>query len=153
MKTHAGVLGALALSTLWMSSRAAAQQEPGASGAEHEVRAVVSSFKAALQSGDSLAVLGLLHPEARIYEGGHAETRDQYRSGHLRSDIAFLGAVATETTWDQVVVGSGVALYMSEYTVKGEYRGRAIDSHGTETIALVPTEAGWRIRHIHWSSR
>jgi hypothetical protein len=71
----------------------------------------------------------------------------------LRSDIAFLGAVASETTWDSIIVGSDVAVYMSEYTVKGEYREREIDAHGTETIALVPTQDGWRIRHIHWSSR
>jgi ketosteroid isomerase-like protein len=131
----------------------AGQESAPASEVEVRIRTVVEGFKGALRAGDSLAVLDLLHPDARIYEGGHAETRDQYRSGHLRSDIAFLGAVTSETSWESVIVGSDVALYMSEYTVQGEYRGREIDSHGTETIALVPTEDGWRIRHIHWSSR
>jgi ketosteroid isomerase-like protein len=126
---------ALALATLSLPARSAAQENAGASEPEREVQAVVQSFKAALQVGDSLTVLDLLHPDVRVYEGGHAETRDQYRSGHLRSDIAFLGAVASETTWDSIIVGSDV------------------DAHGTETIALVPTQDGWRIRHIHWSSR
>jgi ketosteroid isomerase-like protein len=153
MRNHSWVLAVLALATLSLPARSAAQEDAGASEPEREVQAVVQSFKAALQAGDSLTVLDLLHPEVRVYEGGHAETRDQYRSGHLRSDIAFLGAVTTETTWDQLVVGSDVALYLSEYTVKGEYRGREIDAHGTETIALVPTDSGWLIRHIHWSSR
>jgi ketosteroid isomerase-like protein len=153
MRNHAWVLAMLAVAAASPPARAAAQDDAGPSETEREVQAVVHGFKAALLAGDSLAVLDLLHPEVRVFEGGHAETRDQYRSGHLRSDIAFLGAVTTDTMWDQVVVGSDVALYLSEYTVKGEYRGREIDAHGTETIALVPTQEGWRIRHIHWSSR
>ncbi len=153
MKNHAWVLAALAAAAVATPVRGAAQQHVPLSELETSVRTVVDSFKEALQAGDSLAVLELLHPDVRVYEGGHAETRDQYRSGHLRSDIAFLGAVDTETTWESVVAGSDVAVYMSEYTVQGEYRGREIDAHGTETIVLVPTEEGWRIRHIHWSSR
>jgi ketosteroid isomerase-like protein len=153
MKNHAWLPVTLLLTVLYIPAVATAQEGADASRPEGEVRDVVHAFKAALHAGDSLAVLDLLHPEVRVYEGGHAETREQYRSGHLRSDIAFLGAVKTETTRDQVIVGSDVALYMSEYTVNGEYRGREIDAHGTETIALVPTDAGWRIRHIHWSSR
>jgi ketosteroid isomerase-like protein len=121
--------------------------------AEQDVREVVNSFKAALRGGDSTTVVHLLHADARIYEGGHAETREQYRSGHLRGDIAFLQGVQSETTWDQVVVKNELAVYMSEYHTTGESRGREIDSHGTETIVLVSTSDGWRIRHIHWSSR
>lgn len=128
-----------------------AQQEGGA--IEEEVRQVVRNFRAALSSGDSTMVVQLLHPEARIYEGGHAETREQYRSGHLRADIAFLKAVESETIWDQVLPTEGLAIYMSERQTTGEYQGREIDSQSTETIALVRTPQGWRIRHIHWSSR
>jgi len=153
MKKRARILATLGVAALAVPAGTAAQEQASSSEVEATVRTVIHGFKQALQAGDSLAVLDLLHPEARIYEGGHAETREQYRSGHLRSDIAFLGAVTSETIWESVVVGSDVAVYMSEYTVQGEYRGREIDSHGTETIALVPTEEGWRIRHIHWSSR
>ncbi len=128
-----------------------AQQEGGA--IEEEIRHVVSDFRAALSSGDSTTVVQLLHPEARIYEGGHAETREQYRSGHLRADMAFLRAVESETLWDQVIPTEGLAIYMSERHTTGEYRGREIDSRSAETIALVRTPQGWRIRHIHWSSR
>ena len=153
MKKNAWVLAALTAVSIATPARAVGQQDAPLPELEAGIRTVVLSFKEALRAGDSLAVLELLHPDASVYEGGHAETRDQYRSGHLRSDIAFLGAVDTETTWDGIVAGSDVAVYMSEYTVQGEYRGREIDAHGTETIALVLTEDGWRIRHIHWSSR
>ena len=130
---------------------AVAQEQGGA--IEQEVREVVNQFRAALGSGDSTTVVNLLHAEARIYEGGHAETREEYRSGHLLSDMAFLQAVRSETTWDLVVPGEALGLYMSERRTVGEYRGREIDSRNTETIVLVSTPQGWRIRHIHWSSR
>lgn len=120
---------------------------------EQAVRQVVADFHAALAAGDSVSALGLLHPDVRIYEGGHAETREQYRSGHIRGDIAFLQAIESETTWEQVVLDGDLAIYMSEDRKTGTYRDREIDSHGTETIALVRTPDGWRIRHIHWSSR
>ncbi len=123
------------------------------SSEEQAVRDVVASFHAALRGGDSTTVVGMLHPDVRIYEGGHAETRDEYRSGHLRGDIAFLQAVQSEKTWDQVVIEGDLALYMSEDRKTGTYRDREIDSRGTETLVLVMTAEGWRIRHIHWSSR
>ena len=120
---------------------------------ERAVREVVSDFHAALGAGDSTTVVSLLHPEVRIFEGGHAETREEYRSGHLRGDIAFLQAVESEMTWDDVVIEGDLAFYMSEDRKTGTYRDREIDSHGTETMVLVRTSEGWRIRHIHWSSR
>lgn len=128
-----------------------AQEERGA--IEDEVRRVVNEFWSALRTGDSTTVVRLLHPEARIFEGGHAETIEEYRNGHLRSDIAFAQAVRSETTWDEVFPGETVAVYMSERRASGEYRGREIDSRGAETIVLARTAEGWRLRHIHWSSR
>ena len=118
-----------------------------------DVRSVVQSYARALASGDSLAALALLHEDVVIYEGGHAETRDEYRSGHLRSDIAFASAVKRTVTADDVLLMGDAALYTSEYTAAGRFRDRDIDSHGTETMLLVRTADGWKIRHIHWSSR
>lgn len=120
---------------------------------ETEVRDVVESFGRALASGDSLAALELLHADVVIHESGHAETREEYRSGHLRSDIAFAAAVPRTTVSDHVLLSGDVALYTSEYTAKGRFRSRDIDSVGTETMVLLRTADGWKIRHIHWSSR
>lgn len=121
--------------------------------ASAQVRAVVEGFKAALRAGDGEGALAQLHPNVRIFEGGHAESREEYAGGHLGSDMRFLQAVESTTTWDQVLVDAQTALYMSEYRVKGEYRGREIDAHGTETMVVARTEGGWKILHIHWSSR
>jgi ketosteroid isomerase-like protein len=120
---------------------------------EGEVRDAVERYARALASGDSLAALELLHADVVIFEGGHAETREQYRSGHLRSDIAFAAAVPRTTISDRVLITGDVALYTSEYTARGRFRNRDIDSHGTETMVLLRTTGGWKIRHIHWSSR
>lgn len=122
-------------------------------GDEAAVRAVVESFHAALAAGDSAAALASLHPDLVVFEAGHAETRAEYRSGHLASDMAFSQAVAFSTIRDAVVLGSDLSLYLREYSMKGTFHGRAIDGHGSETIVLARTPAGWNIRHIHWSSR
>ena len=118
-----------------------------------EVRALVRAFHSALESGDSAAALGYLHPDVVIFEGGHAETLAQYRSGHLRGDIAFASAIHREIVDAAAMVWGDQALYTSTSRTTGQYRGREIDSRGTETMVLVRTSEGWRIRHIHWSSR
>ena len=122
-------------------------------GGEKEGRAVVEGFHSALESGDSTAALGYLHPDVVIYEGGHAETLAQYRAGHLRGDIAFASATNREVVEAAITVWGDRALYTSTSRTTGQYRGREIDSRGTETLVLVRTSEGWRIRHIHWSSR
>lgn len=136
------------------SGAAAALQESSTTeGEEAAIREAVHGFKAALASGDSARALAYLHPDAVVYEGGHAETLAEYRSGHLRADMAFAAATSSETLHERVVLADDMALYLSESATTGEFRGRAIDSRGTESLVLVPTPDGWRIRHIHWSSR
>lgn len=130
-----------------------APSSAGAADFDPDVRETVERFREALAAGDSLAVVELLHPEVRVYEGGHAETLDEYRSGHLAADIEFQGAVSGETLDEALVATDAMALYTREYRMRGTLRDREIDAHGTETLVLVPTDEGWRIRHIHWSSR
>ena len=35
----------------------------------------------------------------------------------------------------------------------GEFQGKHVDSDSTETLVMHKTADGWRIAHIHWSSR
>lgn len=142
----------LALTLLAAPGLLAAQEATDAAR-EAEVRAVVRAFHEALATGDSLAAIGRLHVDVSIFEGGRAETLDHYRSGHLRGDIAFASATRREVTGDAVSILGDHALYTAESHTTGELRGREIDSHGTETMVLVRTPEGWRIRHVHWSSR
>ncbi|HET6638950.1 MAG TPA: nuclear transport factor 2 family protein [Gemmatimonadota bacterium] len=128
-------------------------QEPEPTVDELAVRAVVEGFKGALAAGDSTAALGYLHRDLVVYEAGEAETLAEYRASHLSSDMEFAAAVETTILQQGVIVRPGMALWVSESESKGEFRGQAIDAHGAETIILLPTDAGWKILHVHWSSR
>lgn len=141
----------LMLAVTAMASPLAAQATDAAG--ERDVLTVVEGFHAALESGDSARALAYLHPHVVIYEGGHAESLAEYRSGHLAGDIAFASATNRQLTHSSLAVWGDQALYTSTSRTTGQYRGREIDSRGTETIVLVRTAEGWRIRHIHWSSR
>lgn len=116
--------------------------------------AVVDAFHAALKQGDAAAALTLLDPEAMIFEEGGAErSREEYASHHLGADAAF--AAATEAT---VARRSGradgdVAWITSEGRTTGQFNGRAVDRLTVETMVLRRHADGWRIHHIHWSSR
>jgi hypothetical protein len=133
---------------------------PAAAAAQDvTVHAVVDSFHAALERGDSIAMISYLDPDVKIYESGHAETLDEYRSGHLASDIEF--AQATESrllsSWVSFTMGSDAVESVTTgrvYRTVGTFRGRAIDTFMTETMVLHRGSDGvLRIHHIHWSSR
>jgi ketosteroid isomerase-like protein len=116
--------------------------------------AVVAAFHGALASGDSSQALALLAPDVLIYENGAVETsRDEYRSHHLPADMAFAASTTREVVAQSGGQSADVAWLTSSTLTKGTFRGREIDSRGTETMLLRQTPAGWRITHIHWSSR
>lgn len=117
------------------------------------VAAAVAAFHAALRAGDSIAALALLAPEATILEAGGAETVAEYRAGHLPSDIEFARATTGEPGALAVRVRGDVAWVTSTSRVRGQFRGRAIDSDSAELMVLVREGGNWRIAAIHWSSR
>jgi ketosteroid isomerase-like protein len=117
------------------------------------VAKVVNDFHDALSTGDSATALRLLSNDAVILESGEIETRSEYRAHHLRADIEFAKAVASRRGPLQVNVNGSVAWTAGTSTTKGDFKGRAIDSTGAESMTLTKEAAGWRIRSIHWSSR
>lgn len=148
----------IAIALAWLLplvAPASAQEQPGVSRQPDEdaIRAVVEGFHAALSAGDSTGALAYLHDDLIVYEAGHAETLEEYRSGHLASDIAFSRSVVFATERDTVVLGRELSLYLREYSIKGSYRNKEIDARGVESIVLALTGEVWKIRHIHWSSR
>lgn len=148
------VLVAVALvSPGWLPAPGAAQPADRDVVDTTEVAATVAAFHGALAAGDSARALELLHPEVRVFEGGRAESLSQYRSGHLAADMEFSGSVDREILSENVTGSGNRALYLSEYRMTGTFRGEDVEARGTETMVLVRTPDGWRIRHIHWSSR
>lgn len=120
---------------------------------ESDVRAVASAFGKALAAGDSLAAIALLHPDVVIFEGGGWESLEDYRKGHLRADMRFLQGMSQETLRDVVTISGDLALVTRSSSTKGTSGERTVDSLGAETMVLMRTPSGWKIRHIHWSSR
>ena len=117
------------------------------------VLATARGFREALAAGDSAAALAHLHPEVRIYEGGHAEDLEAYRGGHLGADMRFLGRMRVETLEERVVPGGELSLYLASHRMTGEVGGDTLRLIGAETFVMQPVDGAWEIRHVHWSSR
>ena len=117
------------------------------------VRETVRQFHAALSRGDSAAALTLLAEDAVILEAGGIESRAEYRAHHLPADIRFAAAVPAQTGTVHVTLAGDVAWVTSTSEAAGTFDGRPINSVTVELAVLTRTEARWRIRAIHWSSR
>jgi hypothetical protein len=140
---------------------------PGSSSAAHGssgVRSVVSlsdsaavvetvsRFHAALEAGDTATVKTLIGPDLQVLEGGEVENRAQYFAHHLAADIEFARAVRSVRTVVSYAREQNVAWLVSTSTASGNFKGRDINSIGAELMILSRTQAGWKIRAIHWSS-
>lgn len=148
----------LALATALVAAAAwntADAHRPAQSSASDSVAVAgtIARFHDALAAGDSTAALSLLMDDVVILESGGRESKAQYRSGHLRSDMAFARAVKAERSAPAVRVSGDVAWASSSSTTRGEYNGRTINSSGAELMVLVRTPEGWKVAAIHWSSR
>jgi ketosteroid isomerase-like protein len=113
----------------------------------------IHQFHHALEAGDSVTVLRLLHDDAVILETGATETKQEYRSHHLPSDIAFARAVPREAGPLRVTVLGDVAWASSTSIARGRYRDRDVNSQSAELVVLQRSGDGWLISAIHWSSR
>jgi len=129
---------------------AAGSVAPEAAGAA----TAVDAFHAALKAGDTAAALTFLVPDVMIFEEGGAErSRDEYASHHLGSDAAFAAASEAMVTRRSGWADGDVAWVTTEGRTTGQFNGRAVDRLTTETMVLKRHADGWRIHHIHWSSR
>lgn len=115
---------------------------------------VVSEFHAALKRADEAGALGLMAPDVTIFESGGAEmSRQEYASHHLGGDIRFAAATTREVVEQREMVGDGLAIVFSLTSTTGTFGDREIDASGVETMVLRLGPAGWKIAHVHWSSR
>ena len=113
---------------------------------------VVDAFHAALTGGDAKAASALLAPDALIFEAGHVErSTAEYVGGHLAGDIAHAAKTRTAYSARRCLLSPDQAVIATE-TVSTATDGTD-PRIGTETMVLKKLGAGWRIGHIHWSSR
>ncbi len=115
---------------------------------------VVQDFHDAVKRGDSTAALELLDPDVVIFESGGAElSREEFRAHHVGADMTYAQATKRVVTDSRSHSSGDVAWVMNRTQVTGTVRDREINTRGTETVVLKRTSTGWRIIHIHWSSR
>lgn len=116
--------------------------------------AVVDAFEAAIVRGDEAAANALLMPDVLIYESGGQETsRDQYAAHHMKGDMAFL-SVSKREVLSRASGGDDRHAWVSTRSrITGRHKDKDVDVFSTESMMLKNTPEGWRIVHIHWSSR
>jgi ketosteroid isomerase-like protein len=115
---------------------------------------VIGQFSAALQAGDLERAGKLLADDVLILESGGAEnSRGEYLGGHALHDAAFLKKAHVVVTRRTARVEGPLAWAGTESELHTTKEGKPITLLSTETMVLKQTAAGWRIVHIHWSSR
>ena len=114
---------------------------------------VVDAFEAALRAGDLERVSALLDPNVLIYESGGAErSREEYLASHAKADAEFLQGTRGDKATAFKVVGD-VAWATSTATLEYQRDGKPAAADTAETMVLRRGPDGWKIVHIHWSSR
>lgn len=126
----------------------------GETASFQEAASIVDAFHDALSRGDREAALAALDDQVQIFEQGWVErSKAEYASHHLESDAAFSKAVtSTQTARAGAVIGD-LAYIATESRAAGRFKDKDVDSVAIETMVLRRDQAGWRIVHIHWSSR
>ncbi len=119
-----------------------------------EAVATVDRFLAALVAGDTTSAGNELDPELLVLEGGGAErTAAEYLGGHAAHDAEFLKHARLELVHRKARVAGALAWVASESVIVLEQSEEPITLDSAETMVLRPTDTGWKIVHIHWSSR
>jgi ketosteroid isomerase-like protein len=138
-----------------------AQHSPAAASADLDVPAaaeaavaVTERFNTALSSGDLGTVETLLAPDVLILESGGAErSREEYMSHHAPSDAAFLKSAHRQLLHQRARTAGEFAWVGTESELHAQKNGMPLTVLSVETMVLKQTADGWRIVHIHWSSR
>ena len=114
--------------------------------------AVVGAYHAALHAGDKIRALALLSAQLIVFEDGRSEeSRGEYASHHLETDIEFSRHTDRTVLKQLERAGERQAWVLSWVRVKGTARGVPVDRRLLETILLAREQGSWKITHIHWS--
>ncbi len=108
----------------------------------------------ALTSGDASRVKTLLDPKVLILESGGAERSwAEYAAHHLKADMDFMKTVTYKLQRQAGDTVGDLAWVASEARMTGTSKDKPVDIQSTETLVLKKTSAGWKVVHVHWSSR
>jgi ketosteroid isomerase-like protein len=115
---------------------------------------VVDRFFAALSSGDLTQAGAQLDPAVIILESGGAEnSAAEFLGGHAKADAQFLKGAHHVLNRRTAREAGGLVWVASESELHVEKDGKPSTIASTETMVLRSGKDGWKIVHIHWSSR
>ena len=116
--------------------------------------AVVEQFSAALKAGDVERAGSLLAEDVLIMEGGSVErSREEYLAGHAHWDAQFLKDAQIQLMHRSANANGDFAWVGTESELHATGKDGPLALASTETMLLKHAPEGWRIVHIHWSSR
>ena len=114
----------------------------------------IEQFSSALKNGDLKRAGEVLADDVVILESGGGEhSREEYLGGHAKHDAAFLKDAHIQVTRRIARVEGPLVWVATESELRTNDKGQPLTLLSTETMVLKKTAAGWRIVHIHWSSR
>ena len=112
---------------------------------------LATALSAAIKGGNKDVVRELLHEDVLVLESGHAQrSRDDYMSGHMLSDMAFLKNMTLKTVNQSVSIDADLAWVTTETHMTGKFKDREIDETTQEFLIMRKGDDGWKVTHIHW---
>jgi ketosteroid isomerase-like protein len=116
--------------------------------------ATVDRFFAALSEGDLKRAGAELDPDVIILESGGGEySAAEYLGGHAKHDAEFLKGAEHKLGRRTAKVSGELAWIASESELHVQQDGKPVTTASAETMVLRSIRTGWKIVHIHWSSR
>jgi ketosteroid isomerase-like protein len=163
MKAAPSLLFALTLAALAGLSPAAAHDptssDPVVAGshlsrAAAAAAATIDAFHAALRAGETAKAAALLADDVLVFEAGAAEaSKAIYSAEHLAADAAFAKTAEETVLRRSGQSGGGMAWIASEGLTRTRRGDAVVERLTAESMILRRTTGGWRIVHVHWSSR
>lgn len=150
-KSAAGMFAAL---VLLANSAAAGDRQADVPESARAAVATVDRFFAALSAGEIDKAAAELDPQVIILESGGAErSAAEYLGGHAKSDAEFLKKAEHKPGHRTARASGDLAWVASDNDLVIQQDGRPVTIASAETMVLRRTGSGWKIVHIHWSSR
>ncbi len=158
------ITGAVLTGSLWLDASAhepAAVSPQGMPASVQNIESdaadavkVVDAFSAAIKAARLDEAGELLDPQVLILESGSSErSRDEYLKEHAIADAAFMQTAQQQLRYRQARRLGDIAWVGTESLLKATHDGKPLLLLSTETMVLRHGDQGWKIVHIHWSSR
>jgi len=115
---------------------------------------VVDSFSSAMTANNLASAGTFLDPGVVIVANGVAHgSRDEYLNTTGKARAVFLGKAQAQLLRRQARGGPNFVWVVSSSTYKATEASKVSTMLNTETMLLRKGPQGWKIIHIHWSSR